>query len=189
MYDLMKKRSEESKSRTYVGKISDNLYLNMTLELIGAIDGAKGIPAIATRAGSLQQMTTQMYQSLARNLSNAGQISAEAASAINAGATSRAVSVIDKVGKVASAVGILLSAFKAYDGYASDDGAKMLGNELLMLGGFVGLFMATGVGLGIVIVLLNIGTVIEILGARSDLEKWVAESFWGLEENIGRKQG
>jgi hypothetical protein len=128
-------------------------------------------------------MTSAMYQELYTSLRTSGQASTAVTDAYANNATSRSVERIDKAGKLAGAVGILLSGFKAYDGYKSDDQAKLLGNSFLMVSGLLGLFMTTGVGFALVILLLIVGAVIEIFGARSDLEKWVAESFWGTSDN------
>jgi hypothetical protein len=188
VYTLISKKDEVSKSRTMLGRISDNFYLNLTLSLTEALSAATTVATVATRAGSLQSMTSAMYQELYTSLRTSGQASTAVTDAYANNATSRSVKIIDKAGKIAGAVGILLSGFKAYDGYKSDDQAKLLGNSFLMVSGLLGLFMTTGVGFALVILLLIVGAVIEIFGARSDLEKWVAESFWGTSDSYWDKE-
>ena len=183
VFELLKTYNVKSKSRTSFEKIADNFVVNISLAFVETIKGANGLRVFLDKGKYIQQATNNLTKELFEeaskkyvNFSNNKMLALPAPK----GAVAFGMKHAASIGKAAGWLGVLVSSFKAADGFISEDYSKGLGNTLMAIGGAMMIyFIASGVGLAIGAILVIVGAVIEYSGKRSPLDDWAFRCFFG----------
>jgi hypothetical protein len=184
IYFILEGRNNQT-AKTGVGQIAENTYLNLVVATGSIINDiyecrqtyAKG-NFVRTQSKGLSQ---KLYKTLGKN-STLKPI-ANFSSKVRVGAISGA-RVSQFAGKAFGSIGVLFTAFTAYEGFSTGNKAKGWGNTIAAFGSAMLLAGALigPVGIGIAIILIAAGLITEWFGSLNPIEEWAYKSFWGKSD-------
>lgn len=174
-------QKDQPEAQTTLGKIGQNFYANLIVNF-GTFAADVYDFASAAAAGSFKNFASAnlnktLYKKSPKMLSqpkNASTKIGRASKAING------QKILKVGGKVLGVIGILFTAFMAYEAFSTDQKAKAWGNSLAALGSILMFFGPIGIGVGLVLIV--IGAALEYFGKRNPVEDWAYRSFWGQSE-------
>ncbi len=182
---LLVENQKNNNAKTTLGKIAENTVLNaivLTGSVINDIYECRQTYANGNFVKtSSQSINNKLYSKLAKNqtLRPVGNFSSK----IRVGAIS-GPRVSQLAGKALGGIGVVLTAFTAYEGFKTGNKAKGYGNSLaafgsalLMAGALVG-----PIGVGIAIFFIVGGLITEWFGSLNSIEEWAYKSFWGKSD-------
>lgn len=182
---LLVENQKNNNAKTTLGKIAENTVLNaivLTGSVINDIYECRQTYANGNFVKtSSQSINNKLYSKLAKNqtLRRVGNFSSK----IKIGAIS-GPRVSQLAGKALGGIGVVLTAFTAYEGFKTGDKAKgygsamaAFGSALLMAGSLTG-----PIGIGIALLIIGVGLVTEWFGALNPVEEWAYKSFWGKSD-------
>ncbi len=176
---------KKNDAKTTLGKIAQNTVLNsivLTGSLINDIYECRQTYAngnfVRTSSRSLSK---KLYSQLGKNqtLKQVGNFTSK----IKVGAISGA-RVSQLAGKALGGIGVVLTAFTAYEGFKTGNKAQgygssmaAFGSALLMAGALIG-----PIGVGIALLFIVAGLITEWFGSLNPVEEWAYRSFWGKSD-------
>ncbi|MBD3653789.1 toxin VasX [Kangiella sp.] len=176
---------KNNNAKTTLGKIAQNTVLNsivLTGSLINDIYECRQTYANGNFVRtSSKGIANKLYSELGKNktLKQLGNF----ASKIKVGAIS-GPRVSQLAGKALGGIGVVLTAFTAYEGFKTGNKAQGYGNTmaafgstLLLAGALIG-----PIGVGIAIFLIAAGLITEWFGSLNPIEEWAYKSFWGKSD-------
>lgn len=172
-------------AKTTVGKIAQNTILNsivLTGSLINDIYECRQTYANGNFVRtSSRSLANKLYSKLGKNqtLKQVGNFTAK----IKIGAIS-GPRVSQLAGKAFGGIGVVLTAFTAYEGFKTGNKAQgygssmaAFGSALLMAGALIG-----PIGVGIALLFIAAGLITEWFGSLNPVEAWAYRSFWGKSD-------
>ncbi|CUH78187.1 hypothetical protein TRM7557_01762 [Tritonibacter multivorans] len=175
----MTEPSTRIKSVTPAGAAANNEIVQVISELVGLLDGAKGVAAMRGSA-NLSGIRAKAMESLFQTGSRLNTSNIRVLSAITRGnAIAPNLSRLVTLANAALAISAAIALGKSIEGFKRGDTAAFIGNALVAAGSIIMIVTgATGIGAVVGLVLIAVGTAVTIF-ADSDLEAWVRGSFWG----------
>lgn len=184
IYFILEGRDNQT-AQTGVGKIAENTYLNLLVATGSIINDIYECRQTFANGNfvrtSSQGLSQKLYKALGKN-STLKPI-ANFSSRIRVGAIS-GTRVSQFAGKAFGAIGVLFTAFTAYEGFSTGNKAKGWGNTIaafgsamLMAGALLG-----PIGIGIAVILIAAGIIAEWFGSLNPVEEWAYKSFWGKSD-------
>lgn len=176
---------KKNDAKTTLGKIAQNTVLNsivLTGSLINDIYECRQTYANGNFVRtSSKGIANKLYSELGKNktLKLLGNFSSK----IRVGAIS-GPRVSQLAGKALGGIGVVLTAFTAYEGFKTSNKAQgygssmaAFGSALLMAGALIG-----PIGVGIALLFIAAGLITEWFGALNPVEEWAYKSFWGKSD-------
>lgn len=184
LYFIIDNRHNQTATTT-VGKIAESTYLNLIVATGSIINDIYECRQTFANGKLLktssQGLNSKLYSSISSN--KILKPVANFTSKFKVGAIS-GPRVSQFAGKALGAIGVLFTAFTAYEGFSTGDKAKGWGNTIaafgsamLMAGALLG-----PIGIGIAIIIIGIGMMVEWFGKLSPIEDWAYQSFWGQSD-------
>lgn len=184
IYFILEGRNNQT-AQTNVGKIAENTYLNFVIATGSIINDIYECRQTFANGNFVRTSSQGLSQKLYKTLGNNSTLKpvANLSSRVRVGAIS-GTRISQYAGKAFGAIGVLFTAFTAYEGFSTGNKAKGWGNTIaafgsamLMAGALLG-----PIGIGIAVILIAAGIIAEWFGSLNPVEEWAYESFWGTSD-------
>ncbi|MBD3667515.1 MAG: hypothetical protein HUJ16_06115 [Kangiella sp.] len=182
---LLVENQKNNNAKTTLGKIAENTVLNaivLTGSVINDIYECRQTYANGNFVRtSSRSLSNKLYSQLGKNqtLKQVGNFTSK----IKVGAIS-GTRASQLAGKALGGIGVVLTAFTAYEGFKTGNKAQgygssmaAFGSALLMAGALVG-----PIGVGIALLFIAAGLITEWFGSLNPVEEWAYKSFWGKSD-------
>ena len=184
IYFILEGRNNQT-AQTNVGKIAENTYLNLVVATGSVINDIYECRQTFSNGNFVRTSSQGLSQKLYKTLGNNSTLKpiANLSSRVRVGAISGA-RISQFAGKAFGAIGVLFTAFTAYEGFSTGNKAKGWGNTIAAFGSAMLLAGALigPIGIGIAIILIAVGLITEWFGSLNPVEEWAYKSFWGKSD-------